>query len=143
MGWNEPKKEEKGKGENMNLFQMGKFTLHSGERSKWKIDCDALTDEDYETLAWIVAREWNLCYSGVISIPTGGNKFAEKLRKYKYDWWEYKTVLIVDDVLTTGKSFEKEREKWNLPDAIGVVVFARGECPNWVKPIFQYTEAKK
>ena len=95
------------------LFQLGEFALHSGKHSKWKIDCDILKGKDYETLAWIVAKEWNLRFSGVISIPIGGDRFAEKLRKYEYKWTEYKTVLIVDDVLTTGKSFEEERKKWD------------------------------
>jgi len=35
----------------MNLFQFGDFSLHSGSKSKWKIECDALTDEDVEALA--------------------------------------------------------------------------------------------
>ena len=125
----------------MSLFQLGEFVLHSGEYSKWKIDCDVLSNEDYETLAWIVAKEWNLPFNGVISIPTGGDRFAEQLRKYEYDWTEYSTVLIVDDVLTTGKSFEKEQKKWAwLKNVIGVVIFARGKCPDWVKPIFQMGE---
>lgn len=122
----------------MSLFRKSNFILHSGSKSNWKIDCDILSDEDYETLAWIVAKEWNLAFSSVISIPTGGDRFAEQLRKYEYDWTEYSTVVIVDDVLTTGKSFEKEQKKWTwLKNVIGVVIFARGECPGWVRPIFQ------
>ena len=30
----------------MNLFQTGNFTLASGQQSQFKIDADALTDED-------------------------------------------------------------------------------------------------
>ena len=31
-----------------NLFQQGDFTLHSGERSGFKIECDALTSHDWD-----------------------------------------------------------------------------------------------
>ena len=49
-------------------------------------------------------------------------------------------VLIVDDVLTTGNSMNKllhslpyEHER----GIVGAVVFARGPCPTWIKPLFQ------
>ena len=48
--------------------------------------------------------------------------------------------LIADDVLTTGKSMIKAREDLGDPRAIGVVVVARGECPNWVWPILTVNE---
>ena len=57
----------------MILFQSGHFTLHSGAHTFWKVDCDALTDGDLDTLA----------------MPRG------------------------------------------------VVIFARGPCPEWVTPIWR------
>ena len=125
----------------MNLFQLGDFALHSGKKSRWKIDCDTLTDEDYETLAWVVAMEWNLEYNGVKAIERGGHILAEKLRQYQQSWTKgINTLLILDDVLTSGRSIEEVFEAWK--DAknirlIGVVIFARGKCPSWVRPIFQ------
>jgi len=119
----------------INLFQLGKFMLHSGKKSLWKIDCDALTDEDYEVLAYIVAKEWKLHYMKVITIPTGGNRFANKLKRYEtWNWSD--PILIVDDVLTTGNSFEVVKKE-EVKEVIGVVIFARGQCPDWVRPIFQ------
>ena len=40
----------------MNLFQLGKFTSHAGKELNWKIECDALTDADWECLAEMIAR---------------------------------------------------------------------------------------
>lgn len=45
-------------------------------------------------------------------------------------WW-----VIVDDVLTTGESMEEMRLHYSSR-TIGVVLFARGKCPDWVTPIF-------
>jgi len=124
----------------MNLFQLGNFILHSGKQSRWKIDCDAFTDEDYETLAWIVAKEWKWEFKAVVPIPTGGNRFAEKLDKYTVKHWRYLPILIVDDVLTTGVSFLKMRDTIVKGEIFGVVIFAREKCPDWIKPIFQLQE---
>jgi len=126
-----------------NLFASGNFELHSSEQSNWKIECDVLTEDDYETLAYIVAKEWKLMYNGVKSIE-GNNSyiFAEKLRNYQQNWTNgINTLLIVDDVLTTGHSMQNVYDIWedakNI-NLIGVVIFARGECPKWIRPIFQY-----
>lgn len=51
----------------MNLFQTGNFKLHSGKTSNFKIECDALTDEDLETFAKLISEEFNFCATiGVI-----------------------------------------------------------------------------
>jgi orotate phosphoribosyltransferase len=129
--------------ESKKLFELGNFELHSGEVSKWKIECDALTEGDYKTCAYIVAEEWKLIYNGVKSI--GGENshiFAEKLREYQQNWAiGVNTLLIVDDVLTTGKSMQETYDIWKSAKnikQIGVVIFARGKCQKWIRPIFQY-----
>lgn len=122
-----------------NLFALGNHELHSGKQSKWKIECDALTGEDYKTLAWIVAKDWGIVFGDVVSIPTGGNRFAEKLIKYRKREAS-STILIVDDVLSTGESMNKFYDLYPMKLKIGIVVFARGKCPKWVRSIFQYTE---
>lgn len=48
----------------MNLFKNGNFTLHSGAQSNYKIDCDALTDKDLETLA-LIAQDYVPKYGAV------------------------------------------------------------------------------
>jgi len=127
----------------LNLFQLGDFKLHSGKKSQWKIDCDALTEKDYETLAWIVGEEWKMMFRIVYGIPTGGLKFVKALDLYKKE--DSNVVLIVDDVLTTGRSMEEKKTEIelfyqhneNITTIVGVVIFARGKCPKWVRPIFQ------
>jgi hypothetical protein len=116
----------------MSIFIQKIFTMHSGERGNFKIECDGLTDEDWATLAFIVSQR--LTFRRVIGVPTGGLKFAKALEPYVS---EDGPVLIVDDVLTTGRSMEEFRSIFSFP-CIGVVAFARGECPDWVSPIFRY-----
>ncbi len=113
----------------VDLFQNKDFVSHSGVSLSWKIDADALTDTDLAVLAKQVAEK--LQFSKVIGIPRGGLRFADALRPYE----TYGPVLLVDDVLTTGGSMEQA--KTGFYDPIGVVIFARGACPDWIKPIFR------
>ena len=112
----------------MSLFIKQQFIANSGHFLEWKIECDALTDEDIETLAYVGAGLCN--FGSVIGVPRGGLRLAEALKRYASSG----PPLIVDDVLTTGGSMERERK--NNPDAIGLVVFARGTTPTWVRAIF-------
>lgn len=123
-----------GRKEMTNLFQFGSFILHSGEYSDFKIDCDALTDDDLKALAFITAKRLPP-YWKVEGVPSGGLRFALSLQKYLSDI-HTRFVLIVDDVLTTGASMERQRDGRN---AIGVVIFARGPVPDWVIPLFVMT----
>jgi orotate phosphoribosyltransferase len=117
----------------MNLFQSGRFKLHSGRISKFKIECDALADTDWETIADIVGRK--LLFSDVIGIPTGGTKLAEGLEKYAKPDSDL-PILIVDDVFTSGKSMEKVKTELGS-NVIGIVLFARTIPSKWITPIFQ------
>jgi len=119
----------------MSLFQQGDFTLHSGAMSSFKIDCSVFRRDSIQALAALIAGRFDFgCVEGV---PTGGLALADELWRAS-PWFPHghrgKPLLIVDDVLTTGASMEKQRAG---RDAIGVVVFARGPCPSWVTPIFQ------
>ena len=120
----------------MNLFQKKTFKMHSGETGLFKIECDALTEEDLETIAFIISQEFD--FKSVIGVPTGGLRLAEKLQPYCQD--RGVSCLIVDDVLTTGRSMEEERLKHPNQSLQGVVIFSRGRCPKWVKPVFQMTQ---
>jgi orotate phosphoribosyltransferase len=113
------------------LFKFGFVELSSGRCSQFKIDCDALTIGDTNTLAQLIARKFR--FSDVIGIPTGGDGLAHALQNWTK---EQGPLLIVDDVLTTGASMEKEKNKYPHLHVIGVVIFARGPCPSWIYPMF-------
>ncbi len=40
----------------MNLFIKKDWEMHSGKKSDFKIECDALTDEDIKTIAHLISR---------------------------------------------------------------------------------------
>jgi orotate phosphoribosyltransferase len=118
----------------MNLFEKKKWIMHSGEASDFKIECDALTYDDWDTIAYLISKHFS--FVNVVGVPLGGLALAKALKKYKKSLGP---LLIVDDVLTTGTSMEEMKdtylERYNN-NIIGVVVFARGKCPNWITPIF-------
>ena len=101
----------------MNLFQLGKFTSHAGNELDWKIECDALTDQDWDCLAKMISQRCE--FGSVYGIPRGGVKLQKSLEKYITPKNPYR--LVVDDVYTTGKSMLEAMNKGD----IGFVVFAR------------------
>ena len=119
----------------MSLFQKQDLILHSGQKSDFKIECDELSYSDVKTLCYLISKKFK--FFSVFGIPEGGLRFQKELEKYRIDDYKLPT-LIVDDVLTTGKSMEDFVKDYNvINDHIGVVIFARGKCPDWVTPIFQ------
>lgn len=129
----------------MKLFQSGDFVLSSGRKSNFKIDCDALTDEDIEALASIfrkkLACSWHGAAASIICpVPSGGNRLALALGRRRRDGTHIKIihgapVLVAEDVFTTGRSMEAERLKHQEP-VRGVVIFARAPCPEWITPLW-------
>jgi hypothetical protein len=109
------------------MFKYKTFTAHSFAQLYWKIECDDLTSEDIKALACIIANAFK--FGSVIGIPKGGQRLAEALLPFCEEGYP---LLVVDDVLTTGTSMNE----YYKPGAIGVVIFARGPCPDWVNPIF-------
>jgi hypothetical protein len=101
----------------MNLFQLGKFTSHAGNELDWKIECDALTDDDWECLAKMISEKTQ--FGKVYGIPRGGTKLANALEKYADP--KNPIRLVVDDVWTTGTSMNEVMQKGDM----GFVVFAR------------------
>jgi orotate phosphoribosyltransferase len=121
------------------LFEKKSFIMHSGEKSDFKIECDTLTSEDIETLAYLISRRFE--FNGVYGIPTGGVKIANALKKYT----NKKAIdyLIVDDVITTGNSMEEAADKFKYREPIiGVVLFARNRYPisRWIYPMFSMSK---
>lgn len=130
----------------MNLFQLGDFTLASGAKSPWKIDCDALSEGDWAALA-AMAAERLPPFGSAWGVPRGGLPFAQALQRHRALGCE--TALIAEDVVTTGGSMERYLEALRRDpqvvfprDCIGVCVFARGPCPGWVYPLFRLGPTK-
>lgn len=114
----------------MSLFQHGNFVSSAGHSLPWKVECDALTIDDWRAIAALIGSK--LRFATVEGVPSGGNELAWRLKEYVTPGAGI--PIIVDDVLTTGASMERQRAN-RL--AVGVVLFARGPCPGWVYPIWQ------
>ncbi len=121
------------------LFQSGNFTSHAGLELNWKIECDAISDSEWDCLAQMIMDYQKRPFYRALGIPRGGLKLAEALNKYGTDDTYINSVgdivhrpyLICDDVATTGKSFQEFiNEKFELfrgpyPEVYKWVIFAR------------------
>ena len=127
--------------ENNDLFQSINFKSHSGLNLNWKIECDALSHLEWYTISKMI-MELTSPFKEVVGIPRGGVKLSELLNEFATGN-EKDPVCIVDDVLTTGESMEQflnqyQRNRRLSPyNAIGWVVFARVQTPDWVRALFQ------
>ena len=111
-----------------NLFTYGNFISHAGKPLKWKIECDALSINDWDCLAHMVMERQKKPFSRVEGIPRGGIPFANALSKYASGNDE-DMPMIVDDIFTTGKSIIDYMNE-NYPNKLSAyghrwVVFAR------------------
>ncbi len=124
----------------MSIFIQKHFFMNSGGKTHFKIECDGLTNEDWITLTKLISKKYH--FKKVFGIPTGGIKLA-KLLNIHYKSSKSDCILIVDDVLTTSRSMEEKKKELindlNIKEEniFGVVIFSRGICPDWIKPIFQ------
>lgn len=116
------------------LFQQGSFNLNSGQHSKWKIECDSLTEDDWRTIAYMISERCEP-FKQVYGIPRGGIPLAREMEKY-VDPRSQKT-LVVDDVLTTGGSMLRQMK---IGRDIGWVAFARGPVPYGIKALFKLND---
>ena len=62
----------------MALFSLSPFTSSAGVTLPFKIECDALTDDDIETLAEMI-RQMVGPFSSVEGVPRGGLRLAAAL----------------------------------------------------------------
>ena len=110
------------------LFQLGDFTSHAGLSLKWKLECDAITDDEWRCLAKMIMDYQKHPFSEAFGIHRGGLKLAEALNEYASGNHDH-FPIICDDVFTTGTSMvEFVAEKYpTFTLAMGYrwVVFAR------------------
>jgi orotate phosphoribosyltransferase len=135
----------------VDLFQLGTFTLASGQTAPFKIECDALTDNDLDCLSELLVKRLPR-FSVVTGVPRGGILIADRLKKYTTNN-PSDPILIVDDVYTTGGSIHRHMEAvWSMVDGddrfvntrvIGGVFFARTQPPEWITPLFVMTPEYK
>jgi len=119
----------------VNLFQRGNFVLAGGEKSRFKVDCDALTWDDIETLAKEIVRRLPP-FRQVEGVPNGGDRLAVALRGYASEQREH-PLLIVNDLYTTGARMEWQR---GGRPALGAVIFARRPVAQlWIMALFTLT----
>ena len=122
------------------MFKFKPFKSHAGKSLCWKIEFDDLSQDDIDCLADVISTTHS--YRNVEHPPTKSANLINLVGKLAlhisldgdYDY------LIVDDVLTTGKSMEDiyihlaENHGKRIK---GVVIFARSDCPHWIEPVFQ------
>lgn len=121
------------------LFQLGDFELHSGDKSDWIINCDALSDGDLEALAALAAKGLRP-FHHVHGIADGGLRFAAAMEEHRTIAVPH-SYLIVDDVMTTGRSMLEKKRQYNAQERTqGLVIFSRTSDPvlDWVHRIFEY-----
>lgn len=128
----------------MSLFQKMDVILSSGGQSDFKIECDFLTDEDIECLAYMIKQR--IRFREVVGVKGKGGtnsgngiRLQNALLKYCGKGTDLPT-LICDDVLTTGKSIENAKSKYQKStgnyNIIGCVLFSRTQYNSWVYPLF-------
>jgi len=120
------------------LFVDVKFIASSGQELSWKVECNAISEAEWDWAAARVAERFT--FREVHGIPGGGLPFEKALRPYIQK--DGHCFLIVDDVLTTGGSMEKAKEdlrrRHKGVPRIGVVLFARVSPPPWIGALWQH-----
>ena len=117
-------------GRHTHLFQEQDFIGHSGDQLHWKIEMDALDDAEWSCIARMIMER---------TLPFR-EALGELLNEHATSNPEH-PICIVDDVLTTGGSFNYFLDQYlrnrEPSPVIGWCVFARDTCPSWVQALFQ------
>ncbi len=124
----------------MSLIQLANFTLSSGSKSSFKLVADQFIEENLEGLVHLIKHLVGP-FSSVFGVPRGGLRLAEALKSFA---GQDGLMLLVDDVLTSGRSMERLKQQVFgervAPPCVGAVIFARGAVPSWIKAVFQLPE---
>ena len=124
------------------LFTVGDFISHAGLPLKWKIECDAISPEQWSALATMIMEYQTEPFSKVVGIPRGGLALQYALEPYvtegDHPW------LVVDDVYTTGTSFREFCTNKHTMFAYKWCVFARKPIPSMedINALFTMPEIK-
>ena len=120
----------------IDLFQRVDFTSHAGLDLSWKIEMDALSENEWKCIAHMI-MELSQPFQAAIGIPRGGLKLSGYLHEYSTQN-PADPYLIVDDVMTTGGSIEEyKKEHFSDKYVIGCVFFARSHVPIWCDALFR------
>jgi hypothetical protein len=121
-----------------NLFEVGDFVSHAGNKLAWKIECDAMRPEWWDGVARMIMDYQTEPFSKVVGIPRGGLPLQYAMEKYvtpgDHPW------MVVDDVYTTGTSFREFCTSNQTMFAYKWCIFARkpieGDEPHDVRALF-------
>ena len=120
----------------INLFQKIDFISHAGLPMKWKIECDALTENDWECLTQMIIELEPQKWRAAVGIPRGGIPLGMALNKFGTGNPDH-PILIADDVYTTGTSFKDYKQQHYANEyTLEWCVFARKPTEKRVKALF-------
>ena len=81
----------------MKLFQIGDFVSHAGLPLSWKIECDAITMDEWVCIARMIMEYQKEPFRYAVGIPRGGAHLGFALNAHATDDPNHR-VLICDDV---------------------------------------------
>ena len=71
--------------EDPKLFTWGEFTSHAGNQLNFKIECDALSLDDWDCLASMIMEYQDVPFRSVEGIPRGGIPLANALKNMQQE----------------------------------------------------------
>jgi hypothetical protein len=98
------------------------------------INPEALTEEDWDTLAWLISQRY--AFHFVRGAGRWGIKLAKVLEQYGDPEGQH-LMLLVDVVYDGPDYLNALRSAISYEPVTGVVVFAHVEPPAWIQPIMR------
>ena len=118
------------------LFTEGDFISHAGLPLSWKLECDAISPDEWKCIAKMIMDYQTQSFRIAIGIPRGGVVLGHWLNEYASGDAK-DPVLVADDVYTTGTSFKEYCEKYYPNEEVYKwCVFARRTPEYGVRALF-------